>query len=345
MDQQSDALVQIVGPTDNWILHELAQRLARKLPYAEFVPWQPRAGGRARLAYYVNYALYHGPSGLIDVSFFTHYEEAHQFLERARRLDSCVSMSKLYADWLRGQGVGHVVHIPMGFDSYRYRPRLVLGVFSRLEQPRKGKRLVERLRQLPFVELVLTEGEAKAEALPGLYQRVDYVLIPATVEGGPMSLLEGLGMGKPVIAPANVGMVPELPAGAHIRTYPAGDAEALARVVSTCYEEKLARARLVQERTWDRWAEGHHELFRDLLRARGVAAPEQAPGFRFGMLAELEVPFGICVERLETGVDGVATQLFYGRYREARRALEELAGEFPFVEKLRGSIRAGLCAI
>src|SRR5207247_2206512 len=107
----------------------------------------------------------------------SHEDESHQFLERARRVDFCVSMSRLYADWLLSRGVRRVVHIPMGFDYYRYRPRLVLGVFSRLEQPRKGKHLVERLRQLPFVELVLTEGRAAASELRELYQRVDYVLI------------------------------------------------------------------------------------------------------------------------------------------------------------------------
>ena len=64
-----DALVQVVGPTDDWILGRLAELLARKLPYAEFVPWKPQPDSVARLAYYVNYALYHGPSGLIDIGF------------------------------------------------------------------------------------------------------------------------------------------------------------------------------------------------------------------------------------------------------------------------------------
>ncbi len=34
-----------------------------------------------------------------------------------------------------------------------------------------------------------------------VYQRADDVLIPTMVEGGAMSLLEGLAMGRPVIAP------------------------------------------------------------------------------------------------------------------------------------------------
>ena len=62
--------------------------------------------------------------------------------------------------------------------------------------PRKGRHLVEELRKLPFVEVLTTEGKMPEEELPAFYQRLDYVLIPATVEGGPMSLSEGLAMGK-----------------------------------------------------------------------------------------------------------------------------------------------------
>src|SRR5437870_1631550 len=79
----------------------------------------------------------------------------------------------------------------------------------RLAHPRKGGRLVELLRTLPFVEVQATAGRVPEAQLRDFYQRLDYVLIPSLVEGGPMSLLEGLSMGKPVIAPENVGMVPE----------------------------------------------------------------------------------------------------------------------------------------
>jgi hypothetical protein len=338
--ERAGPLLEVVGPADDWVLERLARRLAAKLPYAEFVPWRPRPGGAARIAYYVNYALYEGPSGLIDVAFFTHYDEAQRFLERARRVDHCVCMSGQYADWLLAQGVRSVTHIPMGFDYYRYRPQLVLGVFGRLEHPRKGKHLVEKLRQLPFVDIVATEGRVPEKDLRDLYQGVDYVLIPATVEGGPMCLLEGLAMGKPVIAPADVGMVPEFGNTEHILRYPAGDAETLVRVATACHQEKLRRTRLVQDRTWDRWAEAHHRLFTALLKARGLAVPEPAPGFRFGLLAELEIPAHVDVEHLEARVDRAAGHLFYGRYRAARAALMAVAAQFPCAHKLLATVPA-----
>jgi hypothetical protein len=334
-------VVQVVAPTDDWILERLARRLVAKLPYAEFVPWEARPAGGVRLVYYVNYALHRGPSGALDVALFTHPDEEGRFLARARAVDFCVCMSRQYADWLRARGVHAVAHVPMGFDSYRFRPRLVLGVVGLLEHPRKGRHLVERLRQLPFVEVVVSGGTVPEERLPELYQRVDYVLIPATLEGGPLSLLEGLGMGKPVIAPADVGMVPEFGDSEHIVRYPAGDAEALVRVVTACYEEKRARSRLVEDRSWDRWAEGHHRVFERLLRERGQALPVPALGFRFGLLGEIDVPPGGDVRPLEEAVDRAAAHLYYGRCGAARAALEGVLPRYPFAAKLLEGVAGG----
>jgi hypothetical protein len=251
----SNSLVQIVGPSDEWILERLAKKLSSKLPYSEFVPWKPAPTPATRLVYYMNYALFQQRSGLIDVGFFTHHDASHRFLERAHQVDLCVSMSRKYADWLKEQGVQHVIHIPMGFDAVQYRPRLILGVVGRLDHPRKGKELVDRLRTLPFVEIVTTEGKIPEGQLRQLYDRLDYVLIPATVEGGPMSLLEALSMGKPLIAPEDVGMVQEFGTTTHIRRYRTGDVKALEQVVRKCFEEKSRSSRLVKDRTWDHWAE------------------------------------------------------------------------------------------
>jgi hypothetical protein len=333
--KNSDKLaVQVIGPTDGWILERLARRLTAKLPYAEFVPWEPRPRPSTRLVYYVNYALFRGPSGLIDVGFFTHQDEAQQFLERARCMEFCVSMSRLYADWLRTHGVSRVAHLPMGFDYYGFRPRLVLGVIGRLEHPRKGGWLVERLRQLPFVEIVATEGQIPESQLRDIYQRVDYVLIPALVEGGPMCLLEGLAMGKPVIAPEGVGMVGELGPSEHVLCYPAGDAEALKRLATACFEKKLQRTRLVQNRTWDRWAQAHHLLFQKLLRERGLDLPKPAIGFQFALLRDLEIPWRADVERLEAAADRAAAHLFFGEYAQARSTVEAVLAQFPFARPL-----------
>jgi Glycosyl transferases group 1 len=323
-----EALVQIVGPTDQWVLERQARKLARKLPYAEFVPWKPRPCPTTRIAYYVNYALYQGPSGYLDVGFFTHEDPAHGFLERARQVELCVSMSRKYADWLKEQGVQQVVHIPMGCDILRYRPRLVLGVIGRLDHPRKGKHLVDRLQSLPFVEIVATEGQIADSQLREVYQRLDYVLIPATIEGGPMSLLEGLSMGKPVIAPAGVGITSEFSATPYVRTYRAGDPEDLERLVQRCFEEKTQASQLVAKRSWDDWAAAHHAVFMDLLRQKGLPCPDVGPRFRFGLIHDLPLPKDGDLEDLDSAIDAVAKQLFFGREREAKTLVEDLVARF-----------------
>jgi glycosyltransferase involved in cell wall biosynthesis len=334
-------MVQVVGPADGWILERLGRRLEAKLPYATYSVGEPDRALGEGIAYYVNYAIFKGETSFIDVGFFTHLEDSHDFLGRARDMDWCVCMSKKYADWLREQGVEHVTHIPMGFDYYRYRARLVLSVIGKLDHPRKGRQLVERVRELPFVEVVTTEGQIDDEQLRHVYQSTDYVLIPATIEGGPMSLLEGLAMGKPVIAPDDVGMVPEFGEMPNLRRYRTGDFESLAEVLRACYEEKAATTRLVADRTWDRWAEDHHKLFKRLLKERGIPMPEPAPGFRFGMMAELDIPPKLDVTKLETTLDSAARHLYFGRYREVRAEIEGVIREFPFAEKLLETIPNG----
>jgi glycosyltransferase involved in cell wall biosynthesis len=331
-------MVQIIGPADGWVLEKLARILAAKLPYAEFVPWHPRPGSTTKLAYYVNYALYHGPSGLVDVGFFTHHDEEQQFLPRARRLDYCVSMSRLYADWLLAHGIQHVEHIPIGCDYYRYQPRLVLAVVGKLDHPRKGRHLVKRLAELPFVEIVATEGKVSEDQLRDVYQRADYVLIPSTVEGGPQCLLEGLAIGKAVIAPDGVGLVPEFGVSPWLLRYPAGDGAALEGLVRACFERKRSSTRLVQDRTWDRWAEDHHHLFSRLLAELGSPLPQPAPGFHFGLLAELDIPWKVDVGHLEQVIDQAAAHLYFGEYAQVRTTLQELLPRYPFVQKLLQTI-------
>ena len=327
--------VQIVGPTDGWVLERQARTLAAKLPYSAFMSLAPEPEQRGR------------PGLLLQLCHIRRAERT----DRRRLLYPPGRCATVFwtgrADWTAasvwpantpiGSAVRRwqeVVHIPMGFDHYRYRPTLVLGVVGQLDTPRKGRDLVERVRSLPFVEVIATEGQLPEGQLRDLYQRVDYVLIPATIEGGPMCLLEGLGMGKPVIAPDGVGLVPEFQDVEHIRHYPAGDPAALIAVVKACYEEKRGRAKSVQGRTWDAWAEDHHRLFMRLLRERGVPVPRPGPGFRFGMMSDLEITASADTGPLESAVDLAAAHLFFGRQAEARRVLAEARPRYPCLDRL-----------
>jgi hypothetical protein len=153
-----------------------------------------------------------------------------------------------------------------------------------------------------------------------------------------MCLLEGLAMGKPVIAPENVGMVGEFAETGHMRRYPAGKIEALVQLVTDCYTKKLRRTDLVKERTWDAWALAHHQLFQRLLHKQSGTMPRPAAAFRFGMMGELEIPPGIEVGALEDGVDEAAAHLYFGEYGAAWSVFKRLLPRYPFVGKLMQSI-------
>ena len=72
--------------------------------------------------------------------------------------------------------------------------------------------------------------------MPAFYRSMDYVLVPAHYEGGPMPLLEALASGVEVIAP-RVGFVDEYP---HIE-FEAGNAADLRRVLRDLVAVRLER--------------------------------------------------------------------------------------------------------
>jgi glycosyltransferase involved in cell wall biosynthesis len=92
-------------------------------------------------------------------------------------------------------------------------------------------------------------GTAVAEAdMPAFYRSLDYVLVPARYEGGPMSVLEALASGVEVIAP-DIGFVEAYP---HI-PYRKNDAGDLRRVLRELVAAREARHAAVASRTWDAW--------------------------------------------------------------------------------------------
>ncbi|WP_158287888.1 glycosyltransferase family 4 protein [Falsiroseomonas bella] len=269
------SFVNIVTSDRGWILETLAREIAARLPYVAFGDGPRRD---AAIQYYITYSCRRRRLSPIELAFFTHLEPegaAHDaFFDTARQVDHCVCQSSPYAALLQQAGVEAVSIIPPGVDPETFRPKLRVGVIGRTYHTgRKGEHLVEQLRDLEEIEWVFTGGgwpepgrPVPAAALPDLYRSLDYVLVPALYEGGPMCVIEALACGTPVIAPP-VGWVPDFP---HVE-YRLGDAEDLRRVLLDCLEQKRARRASVLGHSWDAWAEGHHRLFQSLAAARGIA--------------------------------------------------------------------------
>jgi glycosyltransferase involved in cell wall biosynthesis len=74
--------------------------------------------------------------------------------------------------------------------------------------PEKG-RLTERIRDLKLSSQVELLGELSRAELPSTYSWADLVVLTSKSEGIPLTLMEAMAMGKPVLAP-NITGIPEL---------------------------------------------------------------------------------------------------------------------------------------
>lgn len=165
-----------------------------------------------------------------------------------------------------------------------------------------ARRVLEALPQARFV--VVGSGEREAELreyarklgmghavtflgwrrdLPAIYADLDLVVIASRNEGTPVSLIEAMAAGVPVVA-TSVGGVPDLLRGGQLGTLVApDDAEALAEAMMHSLRAPNP-ARIAAARDWvlarysaERLVADIRSLYRELLTQKGVlfATPEQ----------------------------------------------------------------------
>jgi glycosyltransferase involved in cell wall biosynthesis len=111
--------------------------------------------------------------------------------------------------------------------------------------------------------------------MPGFFRALDVYVCTALIEGGPMTTLEALATGIPVVVPDDVGIHPELPEVAGIRRYRTGDADDLARALDGALTmggevDREALRAAVGPHSVEAWCEGNRSAFSRLLA-------EQAP--------------------------------------------------------------------
>jgi glycosyltransferase involved in cell wall biosynthesis len=274
------ATVHIVTSDTGWILERLAREISSRLDYVTF---STEVNVNADLQYYMTYSTYKGRSSKIEIAFFTHTETDEgaraKFFEVASLVDHCVCMSTLYEDSLKNHGIYSVSTISPGVDFDEMRPMLKVGVVGRTYHTgRKGEELAQAVYDMPGIEWHFTGigWPGKARHVPhgkmgDFYNEMDYILVPAFYEGGPMCVAEALACGTPVIAPP-IGWVTDFP---HIE-YETGNADDLRRVLNEMIAQRANMRHSVLDRTWDAWAAGHDQLFRSLM-ARCNMAPSPTP--------------------------------------------------------------------
>ena len=258
----------IIYPQDSWILQRMGDEIVsrhpqiKRLSHADADIWHSGVLDQpGQINYFINYAVMKRKTTGFDIGYFTHPEPDGEFYHKAQLVDLAICQSAKYTQDLKERGIP-VVNISPGVDSI-YAPKLRLAVVGSLAYGfRKGADLLAAVDNLPYTDLVITNGQYKAEDLPDLYHSADYVLITSRYEGGPMCLLESLACGKKVISPLDVGYAAEF--RDYIIPYRCGDINSLIDVLTDLYHQKLEISRAVENHTWDHWAAAHHYIFNHL---------------------------------------------------------------------------------
>ena len=257
-----------------WILEKLASEIAVR---SNLVSVSTVPDPSADLQYYINYSCRRRRVGPVEIAFFTHSEHDEaarkRYFDIAADVEHSVCMSKRYADELGEAGIKDVTTITPGVDLDAFVPKLRIGVIGRTYHTgRKGESLVADVMDVPGIEWRFTgqgwPGKSvfvDNDKMPDFYNDLDYVLIPALYEGGPMSVLEGLACGVPIIA-SDVGWVNEYP---HI-PFENGNSQSLRAVLTRLVDERLKLRTSVEHRTWAAWGDAHLELFDKVARTHGI---------------------------------------------------------------------------
>jgi len=201
--------VQIVTEEGGWILPRWSKHWAKRLNAT--VNTRVRPGYDVN--FYVNYGFYRGSQRGLDVCYFTHREEKDpmrsRFDEVAKRCDWCVAQCKKTAEHL--DPLKTSVIRPGVDDEFIRGDPLRIGVVGRDYHYTDRKRFhwVPMLRtEFPDIRFPMA-SDLSLKDLRLFYEGIDYLLVTAKNEGGPMPVVEAISMGKPVIMPEGVGWCDE----------------------------------------------------------------------------------------------------------------------------------------
>ena len=200
-------LTHIVRPDDGWILHRIGDNLCRE---DWTVSTEPNLD--AKLNVFINYAYMMDKqyTNTKTAALFTHYErERNNEWNQIQRI----------VDWRFFMSVQPLTVIgddksilPIGVDERFQKGDIVFGICAK-EKPNNRKRIdetVKLIESIDWADSFCTHGGDSSDWVKLFYKTIDYLIVTATTEGGPIPVLEALAMGVPVIAP-DVGWCGQYP--------------------------------------------------------------------------------------------------------------------------------------
>jgi hypothetical protein len=204
--------------------------MAKELTRLDYVTINKEPGD---INYFINYALYRDIPG-VSVGLFTHLEDSKPYRQRfetvAKLVDYHTGISAHTWGLLNNLGVNGCRVIHPGTDLQK---PIVFGVCGKVHASgRKGEHLVKTMVDYGFTVVAWGKGwpcqimSDRLEDRQEFYEFIDYLVITATNESGPVPVAEAIGMGVPVIAP-DVGWCWDFP----VIRYEKGNWKSLNRVL------------------------------------------------------------------------------------------------------------------
>jgi len=267
--------LRIVTEKPGWIMHRMAEEIANRLPNTVINADYPDAN----IHYYINYGYFNKkPEKGIVVANFTHYDPDKlndKWESTAHEVDHCIAISNHTKSSVKDFNIPDekITVIPTGADA-SFKPKLTIGLVGRIyDGGRKGENLVQALladnELMENMQIVSTSDSWGVptwnfESMADFYRSVDYLLVPALYEGGPVPFMEALACGTMSIAPA-IGVIPDFP---HIE-YKWNDIDSLKSIIGNLKSEYIERkqrvSHTIEQYNWDYWALKHITLFHKLL--------------------------------------------------------------------------------
>jgi glycosyltransferase involved in cell wall biosynthesis len=187
----------ITEPESNkWVLRRYCENFAKYLPATIGEKPDPTAEVNIFAPYYT-YESVDTPT----IAFFTHRQDdsGDVFDTVGRLADWSVQMCDKTTPHLPADRTTTIQVYPG--EIFR-KEKIVVGVaFKSCPSGRKRLDRLEMLYRIPGIEVKVANGLLPYEQMPSFYKAIDYLLVIADNEGGPMPVVEALAMGKPVIAP------------------------------------------------------------------------------------------------------------------------------------------------
>jgi len=284
--------VNIIAPDykSDWIIARLARHLIERNGWTGSFPPDPRAAVNV----FMPYCQWRHTrwDKTLTAAWFTHKEDAlvengaklRRWEFTAPALDLRVTPAALYVPELSAYGA--TVQIPHPVDKQffprpmKHHKRRVIGVSGRVYGGgRKGEHLVARFAKENRHYDVRASGigwpvptrRYRWWDMPGYYHGLDVFLCTSLVEGGPVTVLEALACGRPVVIPRGVGQMDELPEGPGVRHYERGEYRDMERAIIAALRDQpidpeVLRA-LVTSFTPKRYAEEWQTAIQHLVEA------------------------------------------------------------------------------